>query len=959
MWLRCFIGGVITLENVLDLKSTVHLPKTSFSMKANLPQTEPQRLKEWEDACLYQKIREARKDSPTYVLHDGPPYANGHIHLGTALNKIIKDVIIKSRTMTGYNAVYVPGWDCHGLPIETRMLQELGPKMKNTSVIEFRRACRQYAERFLDIQRAEFKRLGVLGEWDHPYVTMSKEYQSTIVRNFADFVEAGFVYKGLRPVHWCIYDETALAEAEVEYADHSSPSVYVKFPLKSDPGEIVPALKGRKVTVVIWTTTPWTLPANMAIAFHREYSYVAVEPAGSADQEVFIVAEQLLPEVASKVGWKEPKIVARFKGENLDHKVARHPWIDRDSILLLAEHVMLDTGTGAVHTAPGHGQEDFLLGVANNIPVYNPVDPRGRFDSTVEHFSSMQVFEANARIVEFMKERGVLLASENISHSYPHCWRCHKPVIFRSTPQWFIRMDNLLDGKSLRERAVEAIKTVKWYPGYGEERITNMIANRPDWCISRQRKWGVPIVAFYCDGCEEILLDASVIRGVADIFSQEGADAWYSRKSNDLLPAGSRCSKCGGTSFRKESDILDVWFDSGSSHNAVLGHRPDLPWPADLYTEGSDQYRGWFHSSLLVGIGTRRASPFREVLTTGWMLDAEGRTMHKSAGNSVEPETVVKQYGAEMLRFWFTSVDTRDDIRFSLESIAKLAENYRKVRNTFRYFLGNLYDFNPATDAVPTGQMLEVDQWVLHQAAELCELVRSWYVSYDFHKIYQQTFTFFTVDLSAFYLDTLKDRLYTASTKSLKRRSAQTALYRLAHALSRLLAPILAFTCEEVWHHIPGHADIKDSVHLQLLPTREELVGGLPEAAAERLKNWEMLHSLRDMVLKALEEARQSKFIGNALEARVVIVAPDAKLKPLKAYEDFLRTLFIVSQVSLRSHDEAPLSSFNVEDIHVSIEKADGTKCERCWNYSTEVGKSSKYPPVCERCVEALDEMGY
>lgn len=949
------------MENVLELKNTVHLPKTTFSMKANLPQTEPARLKEWEETKLYEKIRAARQGRPTFVLHDGPPYANDHIHLGTAMNKIIKDVIVKSRTMMGYDAAYRPGWDCHGLPIETKMLKALGGKLKHTSAVEFRRACREYAEKFLDIQRREFKRLGVLGEWDTPYATMSNEYQSTIVKNFADFVERGFVYKGLRPVHWCIFDETALAEAEVEYADHSSPSVYVKFPLKSDPVKIDPALKGKTVSIVIWTTTPWTLPANMAIAFHRAFEYVAVEagtPGGA--KEVFIVAKQLLPSVSEKVGWQDPKTLATFTGETLDHLVARHPWIDRDSPLLLAEHVTLDTGTGAVHTAPGHGHEDFLLGMANQIEVYNPVDSRGRFDQTVEHFAGLQVFDANPKIVEFMRGRGVLMAEETISHSYPQCWRCHKPVIFRATPQWFIKMDSPLEGISLRERALKAIQKVKWYPAWGEERISNMISNRPDWCISRQRRWGVPIVAFYCEACGEILLDVPVIRHVASIFGEEGADAWYTHEAKELLPSGTRCPKCASTQLRKEQDILDVWFDSGSSHSVVLGHRPDLPWPADLYTEGSDQYRGWFHSSLLVGIGTHKASPFREVLTSGWMLDGEGRTMHKSAGNAIDPETVIKQYGAEMLRFWFTSVDTRDDIRFSMEAITRLAENYRKVRNTFRYFLGNLYDFNPATDAVPLADMLEVDQWVLAETAEICERVRSYYTSYDFHKIYQETFNFFAVELSAFYLDLLKDRLYTASTGSRKRRSGQTALYLLADALARLLAPILSFTCEEVWHHLPRpDGSSHDSIHLERLPTREDLIGGLPEPARVRLQNWDGLRWLRDEVLKSLEAARQAKLIGNSLEAKVILIAPDAKMKTLKEYEDFLRTLFIVSQVSLRSHDEAPLSSFNVEDVQVAIEKADGTKCERCWNYSVEVGRSSKYPTVCERCVEALDEMGY
>ncbi|MDD5544800.1 MAG: isoleucine--tRNA ligase, partial [Acidobacteriia bacterium] len=736
---------------------------------------------------------------------------------------------------------------------------------------------------------------------------------------------------------------------EVEYHDHASPSVYVKFPLKSDPAALAPELRGRKVSIVIWTTTPWTLPANMAIAVHPEFDYVAVDAGGG---EVFIVTDRLLSTVAEKVGWKNPRVVARFKGKQLDHWLARHPWIDRDSILLLADHVTLDTGTGAVHTAPGHGAEDFLLGAANHIEVYNPVDSRGRFDDTVEHFAGEQVFDANAHIVEFMRQRGVLLAEEKISHSYPHCWRCHNPVIFRSTPQWFIKMDHPLDGSTFREQALEAIKKVRWYPAWGEERITNMIANRPDWCISRQRKWGVPIVAFYCEGCGEILLDAAVIRHVADQFAAQGADLWYERQAAELLPAGTRCPKCSGNQFRKEDDILDVWFDSGSSHSAVLGHRPDLPWPSDLYTEASDQYRGWFHSSLLIGMGVNQASPFREVLTHGWVLDREGRPMHKSLGNTIDPEEVVKKFGAEMLRFWFTSVDTHEDMWFSLEALGPFAENYRKIRNTFRYFLGNLFDFDPAQDAVPIEKMLEVDQWVLSQAADLCERARGYYTTYDFHRIYQETYNFFAVDLSAFYLDILKDRLYTAATNSLKRRSAQTALFRLAHSLSRLLAPILCFTCEEIWEHLPPSSDApKESVHLERLPTRSDLMEGLPAAAEARLENWEALRHVREEVLKSLEVARQSKAIGNSLEARVVLTFSGETFDLLKEYEDFLRTLFIVSQVKLQKGAG--------ESLAVTVEKAEGAKCERCWNYSPQVGRSTKYPTVCERCVEALDQMGY
>jgi isoleucyl-tRNA synthetase len=929
----------------IDLKQTVNLPRTGFSMKANLSQAEPKLLDRWEGEDIYAQIRAARAGRPTYILHDGPPYANGPIHLGTAFNKILKDFIVKSKTMAGFDAPYVPGWDCHGLPIEIKVDSELGARKAKMTTAEIRAECRKYAEKYVDLQRVGFKRLGGFGRWDDPYLTMSAHYQSVIAAAFVEFLERGYVYKGLKPVHWCMRDRTALAEAEVEYANHSSPSIWVRFALTSDPTKIDPALAGRHVYGVIWTTTPWTIPANMAIAFHPKYEYAAV----AVHNFVYIVAADLLNITAEKCGWANYEVLARFPGARMEGTVFHHPFLERDSLGVLADHVTLEQGTGAVHTAPGHGQEDYVVGRQYGIETYCPVDASGRFyhaegaaGRLPEEIIGKTVWEANPVVMEILTAHRALLHSEKIEHSYPHCWRCHKATIFRATEQWFIGMDR----NDFRQHALEAIRQVRWMPDWGQERISNMIAVRPDWCISRQRVWGVPIIVFYCDRCREPLTDRKILDGIVRLFAEHTADIWYQRTAAELLPPGVACAKCGATEFSKESDILDVWFDSGSSHLAVLTPANDLPWPADLYIEGGDQYRGWFHSSLLVGVGLKGSSPYRACALNGWVLDGDGRAMHKSLGNSIEPDQIIKHHGADLVRLWSASVEFHEDVRVSEVILTRLQEAYRKLRNTFRYLLGNLSGFDPRTDAVPVDDMLELDQWILLRAEALVADCRAWYEEFAFHKVYRALNDFATVDLSSLYFDVLKDRLYTAATKSHARRSSQTALYRLEYALVRLVAPILTFTAEEVWTHMgqPG------SVHLELFPEAAELTAGLSEAHRKRSGNWDRLMKVREDVLKSLEQARREKFIGAPLEARVRLTANSDLYPLLQEYVSELPGLFIVSQVAV-GQASGPST--------VTIERADGAKCERCWKYTTDTGADPRFPTVCAACAAALREMGY
>jgi isoleucyl-tRNA synthetase len=931
----------------LDLKKTVNLPKTDFPMKAELPKNEPKILARWEEAGLYRKIRDARAGRPQWVLHDGPPYANGNIHLGTAFNKILKDFIVKSKNMAGFDAPYVPGWDCHGLPIEIKVDSELGDRKAKMTLSQIRAACRRYAEKYVGIHRTEFKRLGVLGRWETPYLTMSAQYESVIARAFVDFLDRGYVYKGLKPVHWCINCRTALAEAEVEYEDHTSPSIWVRFPLVSDATRIAPSLAGRRIYALVWTTTPWTIPANMAIAFHPKFVYVAVENRGN----VYIIAKELLKATEEACGWASVQVLAEMEGSTLEGLVFRHPFVERDSVSILAEHVTLEQGTGAVHTAPGHGHEDYVIGRQYGIAIYCPVDSAGRFfhaetseGPLPEEIIGKTVWEANPVVADLLARQSALVAQKTIHHSYPHCWRCHNPTIFRATEQWFIGMER----NDLRKRALDAIRDIQWLPEWGEERIFNMIATRPDWCISRQRVWGVPITVFYCAKCRKPVTDRSILDGVVKLFAERTADAWYEMSAADLMGPGVRCSECGGEEFEKESDILDVWFDSGSSHLAVVNEGEGLHWPAELYIEGGDQYRGWFHSSLLVGVGLRGAAPYTNCATHGWTLDAEGRAMSKSIGNTVEPMDVVKKHGAELLRLWVASVEFTEDVRFSDTILARLTEAYRKLRNTFRYALGNLHDFDPVRDAVPAAEMLEIDQWILIRAEEVTRKCLAWYDEFAFHRIYQALYNFATSDLSALYFDVLKDRLYTAARRSKARRSAQTALYRLTYALVRLLAPLVSFTADEVWSYLKRPGDAPESVHMALFPTPEQLTEGLTEAQRSRSSNWERLVEVRDNVLKSLEVARKGEYIGSSLEARVHLRANGDVYPLLAEYSRELSTLFIVSQVSMEGHSDTTLS--------VHVDRASGSKCERCWKYTEDVGSNSDLPTVCAACASAVIE---
>ncbi len=939
----------------VDLKKTVNLPSTAFPMKANLPTTEPKLLEQWEESKLYQRIRENRKGRPTYVLHDGPPYANGNIHMGTAFNKTLKDFIVKSKSMAGYDAPYVPGWDCHGLPIEIKVDNELGAKKAQMTAAQIRAACRKYASKYVDIHRREFKRLGVLGLWEDPYLTMSAQYESVIARAFVDFLDKGYVYKGLKPVNWCLSCKTALAEAEVEYEDHTSPSVWVRFPLLDAPESIDAALAGKRVFALIWTTTPWTLPANVAIAFHPKYEYALVEVRG----EVYIVAEELLKVTAESCGWAEYSVLGRIQGQKFEKLRFAHPFIDgRESLGVIADYVTLEQGTGLVHTAPGHGQEDYVTGQRYGLPTYCPVDAAGRFfqatgaPGEIPHVLLGQtVWDANPLVLEILREKNALVAQRNLSHSYPHCWRCHNPTIFRATEQWFIGLEKQGgSAETLRTDALEAIKRVEWMPGWGEERISNMIATRPDWCISRQRVWGVPIIVFYCEECNEPITDRKYLDPVVDQFAEHSADVWYQKSAAELLPEGLKCQKCGCGTFRKENDILDVWFDSGSSHLATLCERFDLPWPADLYVEGGDQYRGWFHSSLLVGVGLRGGAPYRSCATHGWTLDADGRAMSKSIGNIIEPQEIVKKYGADVLRLWVASVEFTEDVRISELILTRLTEAYRKIRNTFRYALGNLHDFDPAKDALPASELLEIDQWILRRASQLTAECRKQYERFAFHRVYQALYNFAGTDLSAVYFDVLKDRLYTTAPNSRARRSAQTALWRMNDALVRLVAPLLSFTAEEVWSHMRRAPGEPDSVHLAVFPEPGDLTAGLEGDGEAITANWDRLMEVRDQVLKSLETARNEKVIGNSLQAKLVLEAGPALYPLLESYLADLPAIFIVSEVELKPARESI-------DLGVTVERSSGEKCDRCWKYTYDRGSDTAFPTVCASCASAVHEI--
>ena len=936
----------------LDLKSTLNLPKTDFPMKANLPQREPKRLEKWEAMRIYERIRQTHTGRPIYVLHDGPPYANGPIHLGHALNKTLKDFIVKVQTMNGFDAPYVPGWDCHGLPIEIKVDDNLGRKKLEMDPMQVREACRRYAQKYLDLQREQFKRLGVFGRWDDPYSTMTPQYESVVADTFYSFYEQGLVYKGLKSVYWCIHDHTALAEAEVEYEMHSSPSVWVRYALSSEAGKIAPALAGkRNVATIIWTTTPWTLPASMAVTFAPDADYVALD----TGEWIYIVAKALAQQTIEKCRLNGAKEIATFAGSRLEYATFAHPFLDRSVLGVLGDYVTMDTGTGAVHTAPAHGADDFQTGVKYGLDLTCNVDEGGILRNGLPQYQGLQVFKANPIIIDLLKSRGALLGNEKIEHSYPHCWRCHNPIIFRATEQWFIAMEGKIPGGTLRSRALEEIHRVKWDPAWGEERISNMIATRPDWCISRQRLWGVPIAVFQCEECKQFLNDKAVNRAVVELFGREGADAWYTRSAEEMLPAGTRCEKCGGGKLRKEMDIIDVWFESGSSQAAVLGHEAGLPWPADIYLEGGDQHRGWFHSSLLCAVGAKGGAPYRVVATSGWTLDPQGRAMSKSLGNVVDPLDIIQELGAEIIRLWVASVDFREDVTASDDLMKRVAESYRKIRNTFRYILGNLDGFDPIRDRVAFADMDPLDQYILLRAAELTSDVRAHFDTFTFHKAYQRLKDFCIVDLSAIYFDVLKDRLYTSAPKSQARRSARTALWRLGDALVRLMAPTMSFTADEVWELLPQAEGRAESVHLVLFPDAHDLTGALPAGfdPDSHISEWSSLLGVRDQALKVLEAARARKQIGGSLEAKLQVWAPDPLYSLLERHREQLRYLFIVSQVVL----EKTAATNGDAGLQMEVSRADGAKCERCWNYSIHVGEDKEYPTVCERCRAVLAEI--
>lgn len=952
----------------MDYKNTLNLPKTDFPMKADLAKNEPEILKKWEEDGLYAKIMDEGKTRKKFILHDGPPYANGNIHIGHALNKILKDIIVKSRFMTGFATDYVPGWDCHGLPIELQVEKNLGAKKHELSKPEIRKNCRAYAEKYVNIQREEFKRLGVFGEWDNPYLTMNYQYQATILRELGRFVGKDLVYKGKRPIHWCASCQTALAEAEVEYNDKESPSVYVKFGVKEIPQEMkskgwfkeYPKLHHY---FVIWTTTPWTLPANLAIALHPDIMYSEIKVNLGTHEEVWLMANALLKTCMEKFGIKQPEfppISGSYVGRDLEGIICQHPFIDRASQIIVGEHVTTDAGTGCVHTAPGHGQEDYEMALKYGLDIYNPVDNQGRFTAQVPEFEGQYVFKANSGIIELLKQKHALLLEEKVKHSYPHCWRCKNPIIFRATEQWFISMEK----GDLRKKAMSAIDKVDWIPSWGRDRIYNMVANRPDWCISRQRVWGVPITAFTCKKCGHTLLEEKIINKIADEFEKKGADIWFEKSAGELLPAGTKCPKCGSHEWEKEENILDVWFDSGTSFAGVLEKRENLKMPADLYLEGSDQHRGWFHSSLFASVGTRGIAPYKAVLTHGFVVDGSGRKMSKSLGNVVAPQEVIGKHGAEVLRLWVAGEDYREDIRISEEILKRLSEAYRRIRNTFRYILGNLYDFDPEKDVVPYNELTELDRLTLHRLAKLTEKVLKAYETFEFHVIYHSVHNFCNVDLSALYLDILKDRLYTAKADSNTRRAGQTTIYHVADYLVRLIAPVLVFTSDEVWQFMPRRkVETQNiaSVHLASFPqVKKEWINDALE------KKWAKLLSIKGEVSKILEGARAEKIIGHSLDAEVTF---DAKM--IKAHwETIVNILFgglfkdseecidFIKDNSKLFKDILIVSKVSLVDSMtkniISVKNAPGRKCERCWHYSEQVGENKEHPAICERCVEAV-----
>jgi len=917
----------------------LNLPQTDFPMRANLPNREPEILEFWNEFDVYRKVQTANAGKPQFILHDGPPYANGNIHLGHTLNKVLKDMIVKFWSMYGYDSPYVPGWDTHGLPIEQQAIKNMGIDRHRTDVVEFRRHCRDYALKYVDLQREQFKRLGVRGDWDNPYLTLKPEFEAIQIKVFGEMAKKGYIYKGLKPVYWCGDCETALAEAEIEYDEKTSPSIYVKFPVKDGKG-VIP----QDSFVVIWTTTPWTLPANMGIAVHPEFTYVVV----AVDDEKYVIAKDLLPVVAEKLAWSHYKVVKEFKGQELDQALCRHPFMERDSLVLLGKHVTLEAGTGCVHTAPGHGEDDFYVGREYGLQVLSPVDDRGRFTEEAQPFTGLYVHDANQQVIEKLQENNALLNATHLQHQYPFCWRCKHPIIYRATEQWFASIDGF------RQETLQAIDKVKWIPSWGRDRIYNMVHDRGDWCISRQRTWGVPIPIFYCQSCKEPIINDSTINRISELFAEHGSDIWFMKEAQDLMPAGYTCEHCGADQFNKETDIMDVWFDSGSSHMAVLETYPELRWPADMYLEGSDQHRGWFNSSLSTAVAVRGTAPYRQVLTHGFVVDEKGRKMSKSLGNVVDPLKMIKELGADILRLWIASADYRTDVSVSENIIRQSAEAYRKIRNTCRFILGNLYDFDYEKHQVPYESLSELDRWALMKSEKLLRRVTQAYREYEFHTVFHSIHNFCTVDISNIYFDVQKDNLYCSHPDEQQRRAAQTVMYKVINDLVVMLTPILAFTTEEIWSFLRREGQ-PESVQLLSWPVENDVY--LDEALERRM---DQVLQVREVVTKALEEARSRKVIGHSLAAMVTVYADDEWYKLLQQTPG-LERMFIVSHLQLAKSDQ-PISNGvsleNVEGIWVTVEPAQGGKCERCWIIDTSVSTEEGQPALCSRCstvVKSLD----
>jgi isoleucyl-tRNA synthetase len=915
----------------MEYKKTLNLPKTKFPMRAGLAKKEPEFLNQWEKLDLYNYLLNNRKTADDFILHDGPPYANGKIHIGTALNKILKDIIIKYKTMQGFKAPYVPGWDTHGLPIEHHVSKELGSKINDMSKLEIRGKCAEYAMKYVDIQREDFKRLGVAGEWDNPYLTLNPQYESKVLETLKALVETDNVYRSKKVVHWCPNCETALAEAEIEYADETSDSIYVKFAMKDEPNTYI----------IIWTTTPWTLPANLAIAVHPDFEYVQFD----VDGEKWIMAKELTSELLKKIGKSEDVLFEKtWKGKELEGKKALHPFLDRESLVVLADYVTLETGTGCVHTAPGHGADDYLTGIKYGLDVYSPVNSQGRYTEEFPQMKGEFVFKANAKINAMLEDMGKMVLAEKYKHSYPHCWRCKKPIIFRATEQWFISIDK----NNLRRKVLDEIKKTKWVPSWGENRITAMISDRPDWCISRQRAWGIPIPAYYCEDCGKTIMNAQTMDHVIGIVEKEGTNAWFSKDVKELLPAGYQCPHCGGTHFTKEEDILDVWIDSGSSFESVIRQRDVLRYPADCYIEGSDQHRGWFNSSIFLSVAKYGIAPFKSVVTHGFIRDGKGHKMSKSLGNVILPQEVIEQYGADILRLWVGSSDYRNDINVSLGILKQYTDSYKKIRNTLRFLLGNLSDYDPATDAVQREDLLEFDRWALSRLNNLIKTVQTNYDDFEFYKGVQAINRYIVSDLSNVYLDVLKDRLYVEGTKSLARRSGQTVMYEIMTALTLMLAPVLVFTAEEVYNYFPESARKFETVHALDWPEYN------PDAVDLELeKKWRKLLEIKEKVNNTLEKSRTAGTVGHSLDAHCTLKTSSEEIyQLLESQKAMLERFFIVSQVRLEKCDKTEAE----DGLDILVEHAKGEKCQRCWNYDEGTGSNEKYPNTCPRCADILEE---